>query len=415
MKKILILLFIITIVQLFSITNWLEFSLDYFSTDAKDNIDIVTSASQEADNINTKGKFGAKLKYEMSGSIAENITFDVYNNAFYSEKSHEQRNSFLYNEVKAKLAYYKNDTYFKIQFNNRYYNDEETNFLNLPGIEYDTQQQMINTAIFHLKQDFGRLNFNFYNSLRNLAYKYAVPEDDDDKNRDDEDELESKTANDFDLYSLSKISFNLTENLSLFSRAYIKHDFNENDELNETDIGAGIEYDGKIDFPNAMLIRISYYNLHSDAIDDVFTHNILTEYRYTKRFFIPLVGFISYKNRSVYDQEQDKLLRVSNLLRLHLKYNYLTEKMKDSYILAGFRLNPENDGNLFLGEFNQYVFTGLYATIGAKFSPELYTQFNGRVEYFFTPLKLIWLKTEYTDFENRFGQNILSLGTTLIF
>ncbi|MCF7793422.1 MAG: hypothetical protein K9N09_06705 [Candidatus Cloacimonetes bacterium] len=420
MKRIttLFLILVFGISQIPALTNWSQLSFNYFTTDAKNSIDIVTGASADADHINTKGKFGGTLRYEVSGNINTNLYYDVSGNSFFSEKSHEQRNSFLYNEIKSKLIYQKNDTYIKFQLNNRYYEPNETNFLNLPGVEYDTQQQMVNTAIIHFKQDLGRFNLNIYNSFRDLEYKYAVPEedDDDDKSRDDdEDEVESKSASDFDLYSLGKISYKITDELNIFTRAYLKNDFNDNDELNQTDIGGGLEYENRLDFSNSMFFRFTYYNLNSKAINDIFTHNLVTEYRYTKRFIIPLVGFLSYKNRSVYDEDHSKLLRVSNLVRFHLKHSYLTTKMKDSYVLAGLRYNPENDGTMFLGEFNQYLAEGLYITAGGKISPELFSKYTGKLEYFFSPLKSIWLKTDYTDFEARFGQNIISFGTTLIF
>jgi hypothetical protein len=207
----------------------------------------------------------------------------------------------------------------------------------------------------------------------------------------------------------------LNDNLGFFTQSIHKNDLNESKELNETDLGMGVEYDNRIDFSNSVFGRISYFNLNSDAIDDVFTHNIFTELRYTRRFYFPLTGFVSYKNRSVYDEAQSKLLRVSNLVRMHLKYSYLTQNIQDSFVLAGIKYNPENDGNLVFGEFNQFLIGDLYLSGGGKLAPELYSQYYGKIEFFFSPLKSIWLRTEYTDYKNKFGQNIISLGTTLIF
>ncbi len=403
--------------QIPALTNWSQLSFNYFTTDAQKSIEIVTSASADADKIKTNGKFGGQFLHEISGRINHEFSFDVRNEAFFSEKSHEQRNSFMFNEIKAKLFYQYKSTYFKLQLNNRYYEAQETNFLNLPGIEYDTQQQMVNTAIVHFKQDFGRFNLTIYNSFRDLEYKYAVPEDDDDDKSgdDDEDEWESRSASDFDLFGFGKLTFKPTENLGFFIQATHKNDLNESSELNETDLGGGLEYDDRLDFFNSISGRVSYINLNSDAIDEIFTHNIFTELRYTRRFHFPLTGFVSYKNRSIYDEAQSRLLRVSNLLRIHLKYSYLTQYIQDSFVLTGIKYNPENKGNLVFGEFNQILIGELYLSGGAKLAPELYSQYSARIEYCFSPLKSIWLKTEYIDFETRFGQNIISLGTTLIF
>jgi hypothetical protein len=400
-----------------NITNWSQLSLNYFTNDAKNNIDIVTGASQNADNINTDGKFGVQYQHEISGKINDKFSFDVKDEIFYSEKSHEQRNSFFFNELKAKIFYQHKNTFLKLQVNNRFYESEETNFLNLPGVEYDTQQQMVNTAIMHFKQDIGKLNLDLYSSFRNLEYKYAVPEeeDEDDFRDDEEDEWDSKSGSDFDVFSLGKITFKLTDNFKLFTRVYLKNDFNEFSEFNETQLGGGFEYASRIDFSNSIFTRFSYYNLNSDGIDDIFSHNLLTEARYTKRFNIPLAGFVTYINRSVYDEEQSELLRVSNLVRVHLKYSYLQQNTLDSFVLAGIKYNPENNGNLVFGEFNQFLIKQLYLSGGAKLAPDLFTEFAGKFEYYLHPLRSIWLKTEYLDFKNKSAQNIISLGSTIIF
>ncbi|HPR17085.1 MAG TPA: hypothetical protein PLD62_02450 [Candidatus Cloacimonadota bacterium] len=403
------------IAQSAALTNWAQFSLNYFTTDAENGIDIVTGASQDADHINTKGKFGAQYRHEISGNLNERISFDVRNNAFFSEKSHELRNSYLYNEIKAKLTYRFQNTYCKVQLNNRYYSPDKTNYLNLSGVEYDTQQQMVNNAIVDFQQDFGKFGFNLFGSFRDLEYKYAVPEDDDDRDHDDEDEYEAKSAADYDLYSLGMLSYRFNDRFSIFARGCYKDDLNDSSELNQNELGGGMEYANRFDFQNALSAEISYYHLDSKVIDEVFTHNIYSEIRYTKRFYFPLTGFISVKNRSVFDAEKSEFLRVSTLLRAHLKFSYLTENLLDSYLLAGGKYNPENNGSLVFGEFNQFLTHNIYLTGGAKLAFDLYSQYSGKLEFYLSPLKSIWLKTEYTDFTKRFGQNIISLGSTLIF
>lgn len=422
MKKIYIILLLVAfgIGQFSALTNWSQLSLNYFSTAAKDNIDIVTGASQNANNIKTNGKFGIQYQHEISSIINDRFSFDVKNDVFFSEKSHEQRNSFFFNDLKAKIFYQHEATYLKFQLNNRYYESRETNFLNLPGVEQDTQQQMVNAAILHYKQDVGKLNFNIYTSFRDLEYKYIVPnedDDDEDKTRDEEeeDEYRGKTASDFDFYSLGKLTFNVTDKFRVFTCAYLKNDLNKSTELNQIELGGGLEYENRINFFNSIFTRFTYYKLDSEGIEAIFTHNLFTEIRFTKRFLFPLTGFVSYKNRSIYDESQSELKRVSNLVRIHLKYSYLLQNILDSFVLAGIKYNLENDGNLLFVESNQYLFKNLYLSGGAKMAPEFYQQYSGKIELFFNPLKSVWLKTEYTDFNNKSGQNIISLGSTLIF
>ena len=411
MKKILFFLILITqcINQLSALTNWAQFSLNYFITDSKNNIEIVTSASQDARTIGNNDKFGGQYIHQVSGKINDKFSFDVNNQTFYSEISHEQRNSFMFNQIKARLFYRHEQTWLKFQINNRYYKSQETNYLNLPGLEYNTQQQMVNMAIMHFRQIIGSFNFDLYGSLRDLKYKYAVPEN------DDEDEWESKSASDFELNSFGKITFMISENLGIFTQAYLKDDLNKNNEMNITELGGGLEYENRLDFFNSVSGTIGYFSLDSGAVDAVFNHNIISELRYTKRFYYPLTGFISYKNHSVFDEAHSKLLRVSNLVRIHLKYSYLTEHLRDSYILAGLKYNPEKEENLIFGEFSQFLAGGLYLAAGFKYSDMRYTQKNMKIEFFFSSLKSIWIQTEITDFKKRFGQNIISLGTTLVF
>lgn len=51
----------------------------------------------------------------------------------------------------------------------------------------------------------------------------------------------------------------------------------------------------------------------------------------------------------------------------------------------------------------------------AELAPDLFTEFAGKFEFFLHPLKSIWFKTEYINFNNKPAQNIISLGSTLIF
>jgi len=419
MKKTLIILILISFSfsQVFSLTNWSQLSLNYFSTNAKHNIDIVTGASQDADNINTKGKFGLQYKHELAGRITENFSFDVMEDIFYSEKSHEQRNSFLTNDIKLRLFYSHQATYLKLQFGNRYYEAKETNFLNLPGVEYNTQQRMVYNAVLHFKQDFGKLNLNIYSSFRDLEYVYAFPnEDDDDKMRDDDDdEYRGRSGNDFDAFADVKLSYEFVEHLEVFGRVYHKNDLNDFGEFDLTKIGFGLEFENRFNLFNSLFARFTYFNNKSDTINDEKDHYFLTESRFTKRFSIPVSGFISYINRSCYDEDQSKLFRISNMIRVHLKYSYLSENQKDSFILAGIKYNPENEGNLVFMELNQFLFEDFYISWGSKLAPELYSQNIGKLEYFFTPIRSIWMKAEITNFENKFSQTILSLGSTIIF
>jgi len=390
----------------FNLTNWSQLSINYFTTDSIHGIDMVTGASQDVDKIDTQGKFGLKYQHELTGKISEKFSYDIKEDIFYSEKSHERRNSFFTNELQLRLYYQHEATYLKLQFNNRYYNSNETYFLNLPGVEYDTQQQMISGAILHLKQDFRKLNLNVYSSLRNLEYDYLVSDD---------DEYDAYNASDNDVYTTAKLSFKITDHLNVFGRVYHKNDLNESNLFDHMNLGGGFEYDNKINLFSSIKAKVQYYNVVSDNINIEQDHNLVTQLRYSRRFRNGISGFVSYINRSCYDYDTSQVYRVSNMLRVHAMYSYSIDHIKNSYLLAGIKYNPENYGTLGFIEHNQYLFKNIYSTANIKYSFDLFTSYSLKFEYFLNPLQSFWIKDEFTDFYNIQKQNLLYIGSTLIF
>jgi hypothetical protein len=57
-KRIILLLILTLSISMNSIMNWSQLSMNYFLTKADDDIDIITGATQNATNVNTKPKFG---------------------------------------------------------------------------------------------------------------------------------------------------------------------------------------------------------------------------------------------------------------------------------------------------------------------------------------------------------------------
>ena len=393
----------------FNLTNWSQISLNYFTTNAKHDINMVTGASQEAESINTKGKFGLKYQHELTGKISEEFSYDVKEEISYSEKSHERRNSFLTNNLKLSLFYKQETTYLRLQFNNRYYNPDETNFLNLPGVVYNTQQQMTSSAILHLKQDFGKLSLNVYSNLRDLEYRYVVPLE------ENNDEYEVHQASDYDSYTDAKLFFKIADHMKVFGRMYYKDDLNELSLFDQMNLGGGFEYDNKIDLFSSIKAKVQYYNNISDKINNEQDHNFVTQLRYSRRFRNGISGFVSYINRSCYDNETSQIYRVSNMLRIHAMYSYSIENLNNSYLLSGIKYNPENEGTLGFIEQNQYLFKDIYSTVNIKYSLDLFTSYSLKFEYFLNSLQSFWIKNEYTDFYNIQKQNLIYFGSTFIF
>ena len=411
MRKLIIILIIFLVLQLtaLDLSHWTQLSTNYFSTNAENAVELITSASADADNVTSDGKFGFKLQHETSGRINNNLSFTIQDELFYSEKSHEQKNSFLYNDAKLKLYYQKQNHFIKIQYSNRSYEAENTLFLNSTSLLESIQQRSVHNTYFLYKGNFNKFDLSLLSSLRILDYRYARLEE------DEEEEWESHKAWDNDWATNFVAGYQIYNALRLFGKAYYKNDLNENDDYDHTQFGAGIEYDNRFDFFNSLFARFTYLNNNSKAIANYKEHYFLTEAHYTKRFNNGFAGFMSYINRSCYDKDNSEFLRISNVVKIRLKYSYLIDNTKDSFVLTGIKYNPENEGNLVLTELNQYLFKNCYLGVGAKYAPELYSQYVGQIEYLLDPVKSIWIRNEFTDFNKKFGQNIVSFGTTLIF
>lgn len=402
-----------------NLTNWSQLSLQYFTTDAEDGIDLVTGATQTIENISPEGKFGVYYEHELSGKINSNLSYNLNDDLFYSQKSHERRNSFFKNDLSLGFLYKKNLTYLKVKYNNRYYDPEQTNYMYLPGIVHTSQKQMINSAAVHFKQDFGKFDVNIYSNFRDLKYEYAIPEEEEGKkilsDRDDELEYDSFEGYDNDIYSHGRVNYSIIPELKFFANAYFKDDLNESDLYDQTKFGGGLEYDNNIDLFSAIKARIHYYNNFSDIIDNELDHVMITNLRYSKRFRNGISGFIAYINRSCYDNETSKVYRISNMLRIHAMYSYSLQNLRNSYILMGIKYNPENNGSLVFMEQSQQLLKDIYSTIKVKYSLDLYTSYNLKLEYFLTPLRSIWIKDEFTDHYDIQKQNLIFVGTTFIF
>jgi len=182
-----------------------------------------------------------------------------------------------------------------------------------------------------------------------------------------------------------------------------------------TNIGGGFKYDNYIDLFSSIKAEVQYYNNISNVINNEQDHNLVMQLRYSRRFMNGMSGFISYINRSCYDEETSKVYRVSNMLRVHTMYSYSLGNLNNSYILGGIKLNPENHGTLGFIEQNQHLYKGLYSTANIKYSLDLFTSYSLKVEYYINPLQSFWIKDELIDYYKIHKQNLIFIGSTLIF
>ncbi len=412
MKKIVI-LFILFFIFSFGnseILNWSQISYQAFLTGSSDDVDVVTSSSPNADNsVNTKLKSGIRWKHEFKRNF-DNFNISLKNDFFYSEKSHESRNSFFFNDAKLKLSYFPYSHYIKFQYRNRWFDKDNTRILTIPGTEEITKQKMIHNTELQYKSNWKKLNFSFYGKLRNLDYNYFIFDEE-----NSNDEFAKFTEWENDICTSAKISYEINNLFNLFVSGYYKDDLNEYNWFNHTKLGVGLNYYKKYNFFNFLNANFTYFHNDSEQISDEKMHYFITQMRYTKRIGTSLAGFISYINRSCYDSKQGKLLRISNMLKLHAKYSYRLDTFLDSYVIAGIKINPENKGNLIFSELNHNLYKNIFGLFSLKYADELFYAFSTGFEYYLSPVKSFWINNEFTDFKKTPIQNIIFIGSTILF
>lgn len=404
MKKIISILFLVLIVNIVSaeITNWSDIAFRNFTSKNNSN-------------------YGFSWKHEIEKSFNSNLTLNIKNELFYSQKnddfpndySHdsEMRNSYFTNYSTMKMLYRTDVHYFKLQYSNRWFNADDTRFLVTSGIGDETKKSMIHNCDLRYIADLIKFQFSYFGKYRNLNYDHI----DVIESISREDGEITQEAQDSDLSNYAVLTYNVNDNLKLFTSIYYKNDLNESNLYDQMNLGGGFEYQNKIDLFSSIKTKMQYYNNISDKINNELDHNLVTQIRYTRRFPNGISGFISYINRSCYDNETSQIYRVSNMLRVHAMYSYSTGNLNNSYLLAGIKLNPENNGTLGFIEQNQYLFKDIYSTANIKYSLDLFTSYSLKFEYFLNSLQSFWIKDEYTDFYDIQKQNLLFIGSTLIF
>jgi len=404
MKKLLIILSLLLMVNLISagITNWSDLAFQNFSSKNNSN-------------------FGFNWKHEIETDLNSNLTLNFKNELFYSQKNdefpadyshnNEMKNSYFTNYSTLKMLYSTDLQYLKLQYSNRWFNADDTRFLINPGIGDHIRKNMIHNFDLQYKANMNKFSFSYFGKYRNLNYEQLDLENEILRTDSQDDQIQ----NEYDLYNSADISYSVNQNLKLFTELYYKNDLNAAGLYDQINLGGGVEYDNIINLFSSINARVRYYNNISDKINNEQDHNVVTQLRYTRRFLSGISGFVSYVNRSCYDNETAQVYRVSNMLKVQAKYSYAMEHLNMSYLLLGFKFNPENDGTLGFIEHNQYIFKDIYSTASIKYSLDLFTSYSLKCEYFINSLQSFWVKNEYTHFYDIQKQNLIFFGSSLIF
>jgi len=420
MKKYIIFLLIIAVAGLTALTNWSEISYRAFISEADGEVDIITGATQNAEEqVDSSLKSGISWKHELSHQFRKDLSITLENNLLWSQKSQEYRNSYFYNFGKLDLKYNSGAHYVKVQYSNRFYDHNETRLLNIGGVDHRTQQQMVHNTSLQYKGKWNLFSAEFYAAVRSIDYEYyiedLIDDKDDDDDEEEEEDIERYQSWENDLYSSGKLTYQLHDKWRVYTGIYYKNDLNEKNWYNENRVTLGVQYFNRFDFFNILKADLSYYKEDSQRLDQDQQNNFFTSIRFTKRIGSNLAGFISVQNHSCYDSTEKEILRISSLIRVRAKYSYSSSSVKDSYLQTGFKLNPENGGSIIFSEFNHNITGNFYTAVIGKHAPDTYSKLGGRIEYFFSSDKSIWIQDEYTDYVAWPSQHLISMGSTIIF
>ena len=227
MKTIVIVIFCIMIITgLYSLTYWTEFSFRAYRNAVDDEVSLITGATP--DKVDNSVKYGSEWQQEISGEINDNLSYDLQNDLFISQKSKEKQNSYFNNDLKITLHYRKKNNYLKLYYSNRFYEENETLTQFYPGFINQVQPHQINNLQIFYKTKFANFDFSILSHFRSLNYYSFNNEEDADADKDDEDDDEDEwnyqTEFDNDIYLNSEFGYSFQPNWRLFVLGFYKDD-----------------------------------------------------------------------------------------------------------------------------------------------------------------------------------------------
>ncbi len=334
--------------------------------------------------------------YHLESEMLPNLFLQFENKYYQSEKIMSLRNTYKYNEIKLKVEFIRNGFYSKIQVGDRRFDGNDKNYTFSANIYQKIKQKNVQNVDVRIKNNWHQLQISFFSKYRNLAFDHYLSN-------------EIIAEFDRDLYLKSGIIYKINDELNFFCDGYFKDDLNESSLLNQTVFSSGIHFQKRIDYSSYLEAKTEYqYDSFSQ-----FDHNYFSQLRLTKKLSNNVAGFVSYLNRSCF--EQNKFYRISTVLRAHIKLSDFTEFSQDSFYVLGCKYNSENLGTNAFVEFKQIFKSRIYFFGGLKIAPELFEKYDFGIEYLFSSTKNIWLKTEEIIYKNRFSKSVISAGTTLRF
>ncbi|MDD3051315.1 MAG: hypothetical protein PHR06_09235 [Candidatus Cloacimonetes bacterium] len=357
---------------------------------------LVTKASVKGNRKKDKANtvFSSKI---LADHKINNFAFYLFDEIHLKEKSKQSLVDPAFNYFRAKLEYISAENYIKLESSNRYYFSDNSNLIQIVGTDQIVNQRYVQNTKIQSRNQLDSFSFEGYLNLRNLGYK-------------------SETSSmDNDLYAQIRAGYKLTGKINFYVLGNHKNDLNEESYLNHNQYGMLLDYHHRIDFFNIISGSFSYYYNDSESLDPLLKHYFTTKIRYVKRIGNNYSGFISLISNSCYDENNAKLYRISNLLRISAKYSYLTNFLKDSYLMTGVKFSPENETSSVFLENNQKLWNQLYLNTKADICFEYFYKYEAGLEFLSSDRYSFQIRYQYLDLLDVMTQNAFSLGTTIFF
>ncbi|MBT6993728.1 MAG: hypothetical protein HN952_02115, partial [Candidatus Cloacimonetes bacterium] len=316
-------------------------------------------------SISDSSALNTKVLYQLESEIAPNIFLQIYNKYYQSEKIMSMRNVDKYNEVKLKLEFIGNMFYGKLQIGDRRFDADYKEDTFSANIYQKIKQKNVQNVDVRIKNNWRNLQISFFSKYRNLAFDSYLNDD-------------MSSEFDRDLYLKSGIIYKINDEFNFFCDGYFKDDLNISNLLNQTIFNSGIQFQKRINYSSFLEAKTEYqYDSFSQ-----FDHNYFSQLRLTKKLSNNVAGFVSYLNRSCF--EQNKFYRISTVLRTHVKFSDFTKFSQDSFYILGCKYNPENLGTNAFVEFKQIFKSRIFFFGGLKIAPELFKKYDFGIEYLFS-------------------------------
>lgn len=429
-----------------TVYQWNESSFQYLLT--PDNNDQDNSNGGAGNSKNDKGTMSATFIHQAEVPIGKALSAYFQTDFYWGDRSPRKQmtsgsphDSFYknwrvagtYNRFQGKLEYAGEQVYGKIQYRNQWFENGRTNenyiFIksnpSLPFWEPENgahRPQLIQDVYATGRVNVGITGIDFGGRVRISNYNLAFWDTLGVHNQ------VNRQRDEYFFSSASKIK--TVKNLYLLMELNAKHD-NTDDYYDMTQYGLGLAFEKKFDFFHMIDASVQYERMNSDAYPSELNHHVTSQMRYTHRIGNNFTAFLSCINNSVYSEDDETMLLISNVLRLQARYSLSKDINGDAYVICGGKLSQENRTSVAFAEFNYPIISNLYVNVTDKYSPtyayeshdfkdlrhenEAGLGFN----YYFTPLQMVYVSDSFSLIGKKgmtpTNQHLLSLGARLVF